>query len=119
MPKWSFFLIAFIVGLTAGLVYGWVINPVEFIDTTPETLREDYRTDYILMVAEAYQGEQDIQQAAQRLAIFGSQAPSRIVTTAYQQAQQYQYTEADLQLIQELASDLENWTAAPAGETIP
>ncbi len=65
--------------LVSGLLYGWVIDPVDFVDLTPDTLRADYRADYILMVAEAYQSENDLDLAARRLAIFGSDPPAEIV----------------------------------------
>ena len=57
-------IIALIVGIALGLIYGWVIEPVEYTDVTPNILREDYRADYVLMVAEAHQNEQDPETAA-------------------------------------------------------
>ena len=36
------------------MFYGWVVNPVEYIDIAPESPRVDYKTDYVLMTAEAY-----------------------------------------------------------------
>ena len=59
MSRWFVTLIALALGITLGLVYGWVINPVQYTDVTPDALRIDYRTDYVLMVAEAYRAEQD------------------------------------------------------------
>jgi hypothetical protein len=51
MSRWTRFLIAIAVGLALGLLYGWVLSPVKYVDTTPNTLRADYQTDYVLMVA--------------------------------------------------------------------
>ena len=44
----------------------------------PDTLRADYKADYVLMTAEAYRTEQDPGLAARRLAVFGSKSPSAI-----------------------------------------
>ena len=66
MSRWILFLITVALGLGAGLFYGWKINPGEYINTTPGSLRDDYKADYVLMVAEAYQAEADLN-AADRL----------------------------------------------------
>ena len=47
--RWILFIFAILVGAGLGLLYGWVINPVDYVDTTPDTLRIDYKTDYVLM----------------------------------------------------------------------
>jgi len=70
--NWIKIFIAVLAGIALGLVYGWVIAPVQYTDVTPNILREDYRADYVLMVAEAHQSEQDPEMAARRLAILGS-----------------------------------------------
>ena len=36
--RWLFLLIALAVGIGAGLLYGWYVDPVEFFDLTPDTL---------------------------------------------------------------------------------
>ena len=64
MKKWLWVTLALAAGIGLGLLYGWVIDPVDFVDLTPETLRADYRADYILMVAEAYDSEHDLDLAA-------------------------------------------------------
>jgi hypothetical protein len=118
MPRWLPILIAALLGLTLGLVYGWVINPVQYTDITPDVLRVDYRTDYVLMVAEAFQAEQDPALAARRLAVLGSDPPALIAGEAYDFAQQSAYPADDLALIQELTIALETWQPIP-GTSLP
>ena len=118
MPRWFPILIATILGLTLGLAYGWIINPVQYTDITPDALRSDYRTDYVLMVAEAYRTEQDPELAAQRLAILGSESPAIIAGEAYDIARQTVYPADDLALIQELAIALQTWQPIP-GTSLP
>jgi hypothetical protein len=109
MRRWIWFLFFVMLGVGAGLVYGWVIDPVHYVDTTPAKLRSDYQTDYILMVAEAYQAEGDLDIAAQRLAILGASPPAEIVRQGMIFAAQYNYSDSDQELLSQLASDLQTW----------
>ena len=118
MSRWLPILIAAILGTTLGLIYGWVINPVQYTDITPEALRIDYRTDYVLMVAEAYHAEEDPALAARRLAVLGSSSPVLIAGEAYNYAQQSAYDTEDLALIQELTVALQTWQPIP-GTSLP
>ncbi len=118
MPRWLFPLLAGLLGVAAGIVYGWVINPVKFVDTTPASLRSDYRTDYVLMVAEAYHADQNTDLAARRLAVLGAAAPANIAQEALAAAQQTGYSAADVSLIQDLVRALQAaQPVAPAGGT--
>jgi hypothetical protein len=112
MSRWITTLLALIVGIALGLVYGWVIDPVKYVDTTPNTLRADYRADYVLSVAEAYQAEQNPESAARRLAILGSEEPGEIAKAALQTARQYGFAESDIVLIQKLTTAMQAWQPA-------
>ncbi len=114
MPRWLFPLIAGLVGIGAGLAYGWVINPVKFVDTTPASLRADYRTDYVLMVAESFHAEHDVQVAGRRLAIFGAESPAAISLAALDSAQSSGYSESDIALLQELTRALQASQPVPS-----
>lgn len=109
MPRWVPILITAILGITLGLIYGWAINPVQYSDITPAALRIDYRTDYVLMVAEANQADQNSELAARRLALLGSEPPAIIVDQAYIYAQQSAYSVDDLSIIQELGVAMQAW----------
>jgi hypothetical protein len=107
--RWIFFVLAAITGIGIGLYYGWVISPVQYVDTTPSTLRAEFRADYTLMVAETYQSEQNLNNAARRLAILGSQPPAQIVSFALNFAQQNKYSPTDIVLLQNLGMALQVW----------
>ena len=102
MPRWLPPLLMTALGIAIGLLYGWIINPVKFVDTTPASLRVDYRTDYVLMVAEAYHSDQNIELAVRRLAIFGGETPAAISAQALLAGRQMNYSQNDLTLLQEL-----------------
>ena len=108
--RWIFIFIAILAGIGAGLAYGWYVDPVEFFNLTPDTLKADYRTDYVLMVAEAHRFEQDPGIAAQRLAIFGSKSPSTIASEALEYAQTNGFPESDIGLLQELVTAMQAWS---------
>lgn len=107
--RWFLFALSVALGLSLGLLYGWVISPVQYVDTTPSTLRADFRADYTLMVAETFQSEQTIEQAARRLASLGSQPPAQIASESLTFAQNNHYTAADIGLLQNLAVALQVW----------
>ena len=108
--RWVFILLALLAGIGIGLAYGWVIDPVDFFDLTPDTLRTDYKADYVLMTAEAYRAEQDAGLAARRLAIFGSQSPSAIAADGLDYALVNGFADSDIALIQELVTALQAWS---------
>lgn len=47
-------IVALFFGLVAGIVYGWVINPIEWIDAGTQHLRADLQEDYVRMVVDSY-----------------------------------------------------------------
>ena len=91
------------------MLYGWVINPVKYVDTAPDSLRMDYKTDYVLMVSEAYRLENNLNLAARRLALLGTDTPEETVLKALEFASQIGYNESDIALIQSLADGLKTW----------
>jgi len=107
MSRWVRFLVAILIGIGLGLIYGWLINPVEYVDTSPATLRVDYKTDYVLMVAESFQKEGDLALVAYRLALLGETPPVEMVHQAILFAQKAGYTETDITILQELMDSLQ------------
>ncbi len=115
--RWILFLVSLAVGLGLGLFYTWFVSPVQYVDTTPGTLRADFRTDYTLMIAEVFKNDQNIDLAARRLALLSSQPPLEIVEQALAYGQKIGYSSADLALLQNLAAALQVWQ--PGGGVPP
>lgn len=114
MSSTTYRLIAgLVIGLAVGLIYGWVLRPVEYVDTAPDTLREDYRTDYVLMVAEAYAGDGDLDLAQIRLAALGPQPPIDIVVEAIDYAVTQEFSRPDLETLNRLAIHLRSIPPSP------
>jgi hypothetical protein len=109
MSRWIAFFIVIALGAAAGMLYGWVINPVEYVDTAPNSLRDDYKTDYVLMIAEAYSLDKDVSLAARRLAVLGDGSPNEHVANALAFAVEQKYSQSDLLLMRNLAEALDAW----------
>jgi hypothetical protein len=115
--NWTKIIIAAILGAALGVVYGWVLDPIEYTDVTPNILREDYRVDYVLMVAEAHQSEQDPELAARRLAILGSEPPAQIVSASLDFANKNGFSQNEISKLQDLLTSMQ--TYQPLGINSP
>jgi hypothetical protein len=75
-----------LIGLAASLFYTWQVNPVKYVDVSPDTLRADYKTDYVVMIAHAYAADSNLDLARARLATLKLAGPGQFVAdTAVQQ----------------------------------
>ena len=107
--RWIGFLIAMAIGAAGGLFYGWVLDPVEYINTTPNSLRIDYQSDYTLMVAEIYHGEKSMPNVVNLLQWLGKSSPLEYVEQALKFAEQQGYSEQDLLTLRDLHTALQSW----------
>jgi hypothetical protein len=107
---WVITILALLAGLGIGIYYGWYIDPVDYFDLPPDALRADYKADYVLMMAEAYQAEQDPGLAARRLAIFGTKSPSAIAAEGLAYARSHGFSDVEISLIRELVTALQAWS---------
>ncbi len=106
-------IIGIFIGLVLGVLYGWIIRPVEYVDTTPNTLRADYRTDFVLMIAETYSGDGDLDSALIRLAALGSQPPIEIVLEAIDFSIEADRPRFELEVLNHLANQLRDLQTSP------
>ncbi|MCA9957559.1 MAG: hypothetical protein KC443_00910 [Anaerolineales bacterium] len=72
-------LIGLVIGLTVGLVYAWLIDPVVYVDAIPARLGEDYKAEYIFLVSQSYAADGDWERAQRRLqALDDADLPGRV-----------------------------------------
>ena len=103
-PKWTMFCVGgVVIGLALGLAVGWWLWPVEYTNTAPDVLRQDYRDDYITMVATAYEIEQDLQLARARLELLDPDVPSAPATDLAERLVEAGGSAADIARLQRLA----------------
>jgi hypothetical protein len=103
-----YLLTGVILGLIFGLIYAWFIQPVEYKDTPPSSLRSDYKDQYRLMIAIAYSANNDLVRATERLKLLGDRNPQQELI---EQAQRILANEGDLEearLLSNLASSIES-----------
>ncbi len=106
LKRFALFLLAILVGIVLGLLIGWQIAPVREGGARLNTLRRDYKTDAVLMVAEIYQHEGDLPMAMTRLAALGGGSSAKTTQDAIAYAQEVGYDPEDLALMQALSEDL-------------
>lgn len=108
--RWLFITLSLIAGIALGLTYGWVLDPVDYFDLTPDTLRADYKADYVLMISEAYRSNPDPALAARQLAVLGPGSPSFIASDALDYARASGFDDSDLAMMQELVTAMQAWS---------
>lgn len=81
-----YLLTGLILGLAFGLVYSWVISPVEYVNAAPKSLRADFKSQYLSLVAAAYMSNGDIERAKWRLKELGEAEIAQVVAMEAQRA---------------------------------
>ena len=106
MRRWLFFALGFAIGLAGGLYYAWLISPVEYVETAPDSLRPDFRADYLGLIASAYASGGDLVRARTRLALFPDLDPVNELAALAQQRLAGGFAESEARALSELASAL-------------
>ncbi|HEX9091702.1 MAG TPA: hypothetical protein VF831_09450 [Anaerolineales bacterium] len=75
-----------VLGIAAGLLYAWVISPVQYIDAPPYALRAGFKDDYRALVAAAYLYSGDLLRAQDRLVQLKDDNPAQSLALQAQQA---------------------------------
>lgn len=84
MIRPSLIFLGFLIGIGLGLLYGWVISPVKYTDTAPDSLRADYKEQYLILVASTYKVEGDLDHARLRLSKLKNSDPIQAITALAQ-----------------------------------
>lgn len=92
------------------MAIGWWLWPVTYTNTSPSALREDYRDEYVLMVATAYEVDGDRGRARERLALLDSGEPSAPVVGLAQRLIAQGGSEEDIVRLARLAQALDATT---------
>jgi len=79
-----YLLTGFVIGVTLGLLYAWVISPVKYVDTEPASLRADFKDAYRALIASAYAATGDLERARARLALLGDPDPAQTLAAQAQ-----------------------------------
>ena len=98
LNRYIWFLIMIIIGGGVGLYYAWYVKPAEFVDAALFNLRQDYKTDYVLMTAEIYDQDHDRYHAMLRLdqILDQNETAEEAVRVAVRHAEGFGYNPIDL-----------------------
>jgi hypothetical protein len=66
-----FYIAALCAGSALGLLYSWVLSPVRYVDTSPDTLRADFKDRFRTAIASAYAATGNLARAGTRLGLLG------------------------------------------------
>ena len=103
-----FFILAIVLGIAAGLAFGWlVIPPKSLSNALLHSVRVDYKTDLVLMAAEHFQNDPDTLLALDQLAKVSPEDPLNLIASSLVYARQIGYPQEDLILIENLLSKID------------
>jgi len=74
------------IGTGLGLWYGWIVDPVEYVDTDIAYLHPAYRDQVVLMIAESFAADGDLSTARARLAMLALPDPASAVADLAEEA---------------------------------
>jgi len=112
--KGSWYLLTgLLIGLGLGLIYAWLIEPVEYIDTAPHSLSLAIKERYRSLISLAYQADGDIGRARQRLALLQDSNPQSALSAQAQQEVANGGSPHEAQALAMLAEDINQ-----AGSTV-
>jgi len=72
--KWVLPVMALVVGIGLGLLYAWVIDPVEYVNGVPSQMRPELRLDYLRMAIDSFSVNNDGELAYDRYQALGETA---------------------------------------------
>jgi len=112
-------LLGVILGLAGGLVYSWILNPVEYTDTAPASLRQDFKEDYLSLIASAYMATGDLNRTRARLALLGVSASPEELSRLAQSRLAAGRPESEARALAQLAAVLGERPAPPMQSPSP
>jgi hypothetical protein len=75
-----YLLTGLVIGIVLGIIYSWVLQPVEYVDTPPASLRQDFKDRYRALIAAAFMSNNDLIRAQARLALLRDNDPFRLLS---------------------------------------
>lgn len=106
--RFIFFFLAILIGAGAGLAFGWMMMPHAAPRNAPlDSLRADFKTDLVLMVAEDFQTEPDAMKTLTQLDKLDGSDPITLLGNSIQYAQRVGYPEDDLNLMRSLLNSID------------
>jgi hypothetical protein len=104
-----------LIGIGIGLLIGWVLDPIEYIDTAPYSLRQSDKDQIRVLIAQAYLSNGDLGRARARLALLQDEIELKVLAEQAQRILAQNGSPQDARALAQLAADLQQ--AQTAGST--
>lgn len=105
-----------VLGILAGLLFAWVVSPVEYTNTAPASLRGDFKDHYRVLIAVAYLSNGDFARARARLELLQDPDAVGALSLQAQLAQGQNRPQSEVSGLIALAQAL---SGAPPTATLP
>jgi hypothetical protein len=109
-----YLLTGLVIGISLGLLYAWVFQPVKYVDTIPASLRADFKDQYRALIAAAYLGNSDLLRARERLELLEDEDVFRALSEQAQRTLAQQGPDEDARALGLLAIALGQAPPGPA-----
>lgn len=113
-----YLLTGLLLGLAAGLVYAWVVQPVEYVDTSPASLRSDFKDQHRALIAAAYAFNGDLVRAEARLKLLGDKDLIRTLSEQAQRSLAQDSASSEARALGLLAIAIGQGSGAPANPAL-
>ena len=112
-------LLALLAGFGAGLLYSWMISPLQVIDTNPAALRDDFKDDYRAAIAAAYAATDNLPRARARLSLLNDSNSVEILNAQAQHMRASGDSSQQAEQVAALAIALDEQTVAESPSQEP
>ena len=109
-----YLLTGLVLGIALGLVYAWIFQPVQYVDTSPASLRSDFKDQYRALIAAAYLSNGDLLRARARLELLKDEDMFRTISEQAQRTLAQQGSDVDARALGLLAIALGQAPPGPA-----
>ncbi|HMK08987.1 MAG TPA: hypothetical protein VK449_08170 [Anaerolineales bacterium] len=116
---WTPLLLGLVVGLAAGLIYGWVLQPARPTQAAPTSLRSDFQDEYAALIASAFAATGDLPRARARLGLLPGASDSDHLNALAQAWLATGRSESEARALAALAAGLVERTATPSAVAAP
>ncbi len=102
-----------VLGILAGLAYAWLISPLQYTNTSPASLRGDFKDQYRALIAVAYLSNGDFARARARLDLLEDPEPVSALALQAELAQSQGRPASEITALQSLSLAMSGSPLAP------
>jgi len=108
-----------VLGIAIGVMVGWSVAPTPNVDTTPLTLRSDFKDQYRYMIAAAYSADGNLGRAQARLALLGDASPVKALGDQSQRMLANNTSQEVVNALADLSQAIQGQSSAPTSTLSP